>query len=290
MKDMKLKNRCAILTGGGRGIGEAVAHAFAQEGANLILVSRTANEIKQVATSVKTYGVEVLPLVGDVAKESTAEKIVKETLHGFGRIDSLVNCAGILGPVGRFDTLDWKKWKQTFEVNFFGTLLCIRAVLPFMMQQHYGKIITFSGGGATSPLPNFTAYGSSKAAVVRVTETLAQEYKPFHIDINAIAPGAVPTRMQEEILAAGESAGVDYHKKMMAIKEKGGTPPEVAAQLAVFLASAASDGLTGKLISAPWDHWKEFPSDENQALSESSLYTLRRIDNMQFFEKKEGSR
>ena len=283
---MKLKDRVAILTGGGRGIGEAIAVAFAKEGASLTLVSRTPEQIEKVASGLKQYNVNVLALKGDVSKEKTAQTVVKRTVDTFGTVDILVNCAGILGPVGRFDTNDWKQWKETLDVNLFGTLQFIRETAPHMMKKKYGKIINFSGGGATGPLPNFTAYGASKVAIVRMTETLAQEYKEFHIDINAIAPGAVNTKMLDDILSAGDAAGPDYHIKTLAQKEKGGTPPEVAAQLAVYLASAASDGLTGKLISAPWDTWKEFTAEHIKNITASSLYTLRRIDNMQFYEKK----
>jgi len=284
---MKLTNKVAILTGGGRGIGEAIATAYAREGARLSLVARTKAQIDTVATTLKQQGIECLPIQGDVSKETTAHKVVQKTLDTFGTIDILVNCAGILGPVGRFDTNNWKDWKQTLDVNLYGTLQFIKETVPVMMNKNYGKIINFSGGGATSALPNFTAYGASKVAIVRLTETLAHEYKDYHIDINAIAPGAVNTKMQEEILQAGDRAGADYHKKTLQQQQKGGTPPEIAAQLAVFLASADSDGLTGKLISAPWDDWKNFKTEDNKKVTSSSLYTLRRIDNMQFTEKKE---
>lgn len=281
---MKLKDRVAIITGGGRGIGEAIALAFAKEGANLVLVSRTSQEIENVANAVKKYGVDALTIAGDVSEEIAAEEVVRKTIEKYSKIDVLVNCAGILGPIGRFDKNDWKKWKYTLDVNLFGTLLFIRKVIPYMIKRKYGKIINMSGGGSTTPWPNFTAYSTSKVAVVRLTENLAHEYKEFNIDINSIAPGTVNTRLLEQVLQAGENAGKEYYKRALTQKESGGTPRELAAELAVFLASSDSDGLTGKLISAPWDDWKNFK--QNKKISESSLYTLRRIDNMQFFEKK----
>jgi len=282
---MKLKDRVAIITGGGRGIGEAMALAFAKEGADLILVSRTFQEIENIANVVRKYGADALPIAGDVSEEKTADEVVRKTIEKYSKIDVLVNCAGIYGPIGRFDKNDWKEWKDTLNINLLGTLLFIRKVIPYMTKRKYGKIINMSGGGAASPLPNFTAYAASKVVVVRLTETLAQEYKEFNIDINAIAPGAVNTRFLDQVLKAGKNAGEEFYKRALAQKESGGTPRELAAELAVFLASSDSDGLTGKLISASWDDWKNFK--ENKKISESSLFTLRRIDNMKFFEKKE---
>jgi 3-oxoacyl-[acyl-carrier protein] reductase len=284
---MKLKDRVAIITGGGRGIGEAIALEMAKEGANLTLVSRTFQEVESVAKSAKKYGVAALPIGGDISEEKAVEEAIKRTIEKYSKIDILVNCAGVLGPIGRFDQNDWREWVYTLNVNFFGSLMFIRKVIPHMIERKYGKIINLSGGGSTSPLPNFTAYGVSKVAIVRMTETLAQEYKDFNIDINAIAPGAVNTKMFDQMLAAGEDAGKDYLKKMLVQKESGGTPRRLAAKLAVYLASPDSDGLTGKLISAPWDDWKNFKVGQNRGVSKSPLYTLRRIDNMQFFEKKD---
>jgi 3-oxoacyl-[acyl-carrier protein] reductase len=284
---MKIKDRVAIITGGGRGIGEAVALAFAKEGANLTLVSRTYKEIENVAKTARKFGVDALPIAGDVSEERTADEVVKKTIEKYSKLDILVNCAGIYGPIGRFDKNNWDEWKETLNINLLGTLLFIRKTIPHMIERKYGKIINMSGGGAASPLPNFTAYAASKVAVVRLTETLAQEYKEFNIDINAIAPGAVNTRFLDQVLKAGKNAGEEFYKKALAQKESGGTPRQLAAELAVYLASSESDGLTGKFISAPWDEWKSFKHEQNSAISKSSQYTLRRIDDMRFFEKKD---
>jgi NAD(P)-dependent dehydrogenase (short-subunit alcohol dehydrogenase family) len=130
-----------------------------------------------------------------------------------------------------------------------------------------------SGGGATSPRPRFSAYASSKTAVVRLTETLAEEVKEFNIQVNAIAPGAVNTRMHDQVLAVGEAAGKKAIEESQKVKISGGTPLKLPVELAVFLASDASDGLTGKLLSAVWDNWKKMDLSE---VSSSDVYTLRR--------------
>ena len=145
-----------------------------------------------------------------------------------------------------------------------------------MIKAGSGKIINMSGGGATSPRANFTAYGVSKAALVRFTETLAEELKPHNIQVNAIAPGAVRTQMTEEIVIAGQLAGSRELQQAQGILREGGDSAENAAELAVFLASAESDGITGRLISAVWDDWRHL-GEHSEEIAASDLYTLRRV-------------
>jgi NAD(P)-dependent dehydrogenase (short-subunit alcohol dehydrogenase family) len=162
------------------------------------------------------------------------------------------------------------------DINLYGVLLPSRAVIPHFKKNGRGKIIVLSGGGATNPLPNISAYAASKAAAVRLMETLAEELRSFQVDVNAIAPGALATRLVDEVLAAGpEKVGAAFFEKNKQWKEKGATPLELGARLAVYLASRESDGITGKLISAQWDPWEklhEFKADLN-----SDIYALRRI-------------
>jgi 3-oxoacyl-[acyl-carrier protein] reductase len=167
-------------------------------------------------------------------------------------------------------------WEFNFQVNLFGPMRLIHAILPGMMARGRGKIINFSGGGATAPRPNFSAYAASKAALVRLTETLAMELKPFNIQVNAVAPGAVNTQMLTEVITAGERAGGEYELALERARN-GGTPPELVCELIVFLASADSGALTGKLISAPHDPWRSW-AGSGADLNSSPLYTLRRLD------------
>ena len=146
-------------------------------------------------------------------------------------------------------------------MNLFGSVLCCRAVLPHFRANGYGKIIQLSGGGATSPLPRLSAYAASKAAVVRFAETLAEELRGTGIDVNAIAPGALNTRLLDEVLEAGpERVGDAFYERALEQRSSGGTPLDVAARLASSSPPATSDGITGKLISAPWDPWEDLPS------------------------------
>jgi NAD(P)-dependent dehydrogenase (short-subunit alcohol dehydrogenase family) len=180
----------------------------------------------------------------------------------------LVNNAAVQGPIGPTDAVDWDAWEHTIRVNLLGTVLMTRAVLPGMRERGRGKIINLSGGGATGPRPNFSAYAASKAAVVRFTETLAHELRGTGIDVNAIAPGALNTRMRDEVLQAGpERAGAEYEQAA----RRGETSFEPATKLAVFLASSASDGISGRLLAALWDDWASLGELDDDA------YTLRRV-------------
>jgi NAD(P)-dependent dehydrogenase (short-subunit alcohol dehydrogenase family) len=274
---MKLENRIALITGAGRGIGRALAKGFAREGADVTLVARTEEELEQTAKAIRALGRRVLKIVCDVSDSVKVENSIKMVLSEFGKIDILVNNAGQQAPIGSFVNIDTEDWTNTIMVNLVGTMLCCKAVLPSMLERRQGKIINLSGGGATAPRPNFSAYAASKAAVVRFTETLAEELKPFNIQVNAIAPGAINTQMLEEVLTVGEAAGEATLSQAKRQKRSGGDSLDVVVKLAVFLASDESGALTGKLISAQHDPWREWAGKADQ-LNSTPLYTLRRLD------------
>jgi NAD(P)-dependent dehydrogenase (short-subunit alcohol dehydrogenase family) len=272
-----LDGRVAIVTGGGRGIGRAICLALSQAGAAVAAAARTLDEISETVEMINAGGGRALGVVTDVADRDSVQALIAQTLANFDAIDILVNDAGMQGPIGPLVDNDWQAWRRTIEVNLIGTFFCTQAVLPVMLARKRGKIINLSGGGATQSRPNFSAYGASKTAVVRLTETLAEELRDAHIDVNAIAPGAVNTRMLDEVLAAEEQAGSELINARQRAKI-GGTPVAIPAALAVFLASPASDGLTGKLISAPHDDWYTWDDARITELMALPWLTLRRID------------
>src|SRR6185295_16249153 len=153
--------------------------------------------------------------------------LVAAARGAIGEITILVNNAGVCGPMRRVEDSDWDAWVRAIEVNLFGTALMSRAVIPLMRARGYGKIINLSGGGATAPLPRFSAYAASKAAVVRLTETLAEELRDARIDVNAIAPGALNTRLLDEVLAAGpDKVGSSFYERSVKQRDEGGAPLE----------------------------------------------------------------
>ncbi len=276
---MKLKNLNALITGGSQGLGKAIAGQFLREGAQLVLCARSEKELSATRDELaqKFPAQKVLAKTCDVANESQVNELVSFALRELGSLQALVLNAGIYGPMGPTESVPLEEWRRALDINLFGVLLPGRAVIPHFKKAGRGKIVVLSGGGATNPLPNISAYAASKAAVVRLMETLAEELKPFHVDVNAIAPGALATRLVDEVLAAGpEKVGAAFFEKNKTWKEKGATPLELGANLAVYLASAESDGITGKLISAQWDPWQDLQQHRDE-LAKSDIYCLRRI-------------
>jgi 3-oxoacyl-[acyl-carrier protein] reductase len=277
---MKLQNRRALVTGASQGFGLSVAKAFAQEGASVLLCSRSAGELEQAAAEVRRAsrgGAKVAHLRADVARAEDVAALVDFARREWGGLDALVCNAGVYGPKGPAESVDWVEWTDAIRINLMGVVLPCREVLPEFKQRRSGKVIIVSGGGATKPLPFMSAYAASKAAVVRFGETLAEEVREFNVAVNAIAPGALNTRLLDEVLAAGpDKVGKPFYEASVKQKEKGGTPLERGAALCVYLASSASDGITGKLLSAVWDPW-ETVHEHVVELRESDIYTLRRI-------------
>lgn len=272
---MRLRGKVALITGAGRGIGRAIALAFAREGAHLMLAARTFPEVETTAAEGRALGQRALAVKADVSRREEVEALVASTLSQLGRIDIVVNNAAVQPPIGPLWENAPEEWLSTILINLGGVFFTCRAVIPVMIAQGGGKIINLSGGGATSPRPYFTAYAVSKAAVVRLTETLAREVERYNIQVNAIAPGTVYTRMTEEVLVAGGVAGGEALAQARRI-QKERPSPQAAAELAVFLASPESNGLTGRLISAVWDDWRSLPHHLEEVMA-SELYTLRRI-------------
>jgi 3-oxoacyl-[acyl-carrier protein] reductase len=276
---MKLKNLNALITGGSQGLGKVIAEFFLREGANVVICSRGEKELLATRDELaKRFPAQkVFAKTCDVSSEAQVNELVVFALRELGSLDALVLNAGIYGPMGATESVSFDEWKRALEINLYGVLLPCRAAIPLFKKAGRGKIIVLSGGGATNPLPNISAYAASKAAVIRLMETLAEELKSFHVDVNAIAPGALATRLVDEVLAAGaEKVGAAFFEKNKTWKEKGAVPLELGASLAIYLASAESDGVTGKLISAQWDPWKDLQKHRDE-LAKSDIYCLRRI-------------
>lgn len=277
-----LAERTALITGASQGLGLEIARAYLEAGAAGICVcGRDAATLERAIAELREQalpGQEVLGEVADVSRPEEVDRLVALALESFGEITILVSNAGVYGPKGRLDRTDWREWTRAVEINLFGSVLPARALIAHFIDCGYGKIVQLSGGGATGPLPGLSAYAASKAAVVRFAETLAEELREHRVDINAIAPGALNTRMLDELLAAGPElteAAPAFYQKALEQRQSGGVPLRKGAELAVFLGSAASDGISGKLLSAVWDPWSKLPEQRKDL--DSDLYTLRRI-------------
>lgn len=277
---MSLHGRIAIITGANQGLGFEIARTYVSAGASIVMCARNADLLAAARERLArelTAGQAIEAMPADVSDSDAVEQLVEQTLQRFGQVDILVNNAGIYGPMGSIEAVDWVEWLKTIEINLLGSILMCKAVLPAMKKRHRGKIIQLSGGGATNPMPNISAYAVSKAGIVRFAETLAEEVRDFNVDVNAIAPGALNTRMLDEVLAAGpEKVGQAFFQSSVKQQEAGGAGLDHGAELALFLASDVSNGLTGKLISALWDDWEHWPEHLDE-LNSSDVYTLRRI-------------
>jgi 3-oxoacyl-[acyl-carrier protein] reductase len=282
---MRLKNKVAVLTGGCGGIGKAVANKFLFEGARIAIFDFDREALGDFLHSIKRER-DIFGIPVNVYKVEEVKKAVRQVLRRFESIDILVNAAGIQGPIGPFIEGNIQDWMNNIKINLVGTVICCKAVLPVMVNRKKGKIINFAGGGANFPRPNFSAYSVSKAGVVRLTEILADELKYFNIQVNAISPGVIKTKMIDEIIEAGaEKVGDEYDK----IKEKlSGSfdSPDLAAELVCYLASDDAYWITGKVISAIWDPWRDW-KDIGPVEIDKDLYVLRRIDGKKFIKLKD---
>jgi NAD(P)-dependent dehydrogenase (short-subunit alcohol dehydrogenase family) len=270
----ELNNRVCLIAGASGAIGSAIAERFYREGARLALASHTRKANWCLADCFATS--RVLRLQFDIRRADEIREAAERVHQHFGALDVLVNCAGIQGPIGPAHALDPAEWARTIEINLIGSFHLVSAVVPLMLARGGGKIIHFSGGGAAYARPYFTAYGASKAALVRFTESLAEELRELNIQVNAIAPGPVRSRMWDEMRAAGTAGGPKTLREIDKMDDTGGVPPARVAALAAFLAGPRSAGLTGRLISGVHDRWEDLPGKIPEIMN-TDKGTLRRV-------------
>lgn len=274
---MILEGKNAVITGANRGLGKAIATEFVKQGANVLICARDVPLLIKTIKELSAYGTDVFACKTDVSNERDLNKLYNTSMSYFDKVDILVNNAGIQGAKGLIEETKWNEWLETINTNLLSVVYLCKLFIPHFKNNKSGKIINISGGGAANPRAYFSAYAVSKVGVVRFTETIAEELKDYNIDCNSVAPGALNTRLLDEVLSAGpDKIGRDAYNKFLKQKEQGGSSMENAAKLCSFLASPSTNGITGKLISAAWDDWKNL-TNHKQELKDTDVYTLRRI-------------
>lgn len=273
-----LAGKRILITGGSMGIGYACAESCLQSGASVMVCARTEKPLADAVASFRAKGYErVSWYAADVSQLREVDALLEAFVKIYGGLDGVIHCAAILGPIGPAIDVAISEWFETIRVNLLGSFLVARQSSICMRgNAGGGRIVLLSGGGASGPFPNYSAYACSKVAVVRLTETLAQELLPLNIEINCLGPGFVITRLHSATLVAGESAGKEYLERTKREIESGGIPPSVPAQAAVFLLSDRAKGITGKFVAAPYDGWADWPKHLD-VLKKSDVFTLRRI-------------
>lgn len=273
-----LSGRGVLVTGGSMGIGFACAAEVAARGARVVICARGEKALREAQSRLRARNGEraVLAVSGDVSRERDMRRVVATALEFLERLDGLVHASAVLGPIGPMLDLDPNEWLRTVKIDLYGSFLVAREVGRAMRDQGSGRMVLLSGGGASRPFPNYTAYACSKVGVVRLAETLAQELAPYHITVNALAPGLVATRMHQETLEAGERAGAEYLARTRKVLEEGSVAADVPARAAAFLLSDYAAGITGRFVAAPWDEWWSWP-ERPQLLADPDVFTLRRV-------------
>ena len=256
-----LKEKTAIITGASMGIGFEIAKGYINAGASIIICSRNKEELYGAEDNLRkilSNNQKILAIPADISLQEDIDNLFYNIHRNNFDVNILVNNAGIMGIESTIDDANWQDWINVININLLGSVLMCKKILPIFKNNKYGKILQLSGGGATLPTPNFSSYAVSKAGIVRFIETLAKEVGQYNIDVNAIAPGKLKTRMNKEV---NNNDSVDFSN---------------VVNLSIFLASDKSNGITGKLISAQWDNWEDFPNHLEE-LKNSDVYTLRRI-------------
>jgi NAD(P)-dependent dehydrogenase (short-subunit alcohol dehydrogenase family) len=280
-----LSGRRVLVTGGSLGIGRETARRLAAEGARVVVAARGREAIDATLAELEGDGHRGLPL--DVSDARAWERVAGD-LAPASELHGLVTAAAVIEPIGATGSYEPSQFWRTLSVNLYGTFLAIHHCLP-ALESTGGHVVTFSGGGATSPLPRFDAYAASKAAVVRLSENIAEVVAERGVTVNCVAPGFVATRMHEATLAAGaEVAGADYFERTKRAVEEGGASPQEAAELVAFLLSPEAKGIRGKLISAQWDPWRE-ERFRSRLARDHDFATLRRVDDVFFRATREHS-
>lgn len=268
---MSFREKGILVTGAGRGIGKRLAIGFAQAGGRVGLLDRSKAELDLCDLEIEHGGGIALRIRADVTDYEQMLAAADRMKVTYGGVHVLICAAGTPGPIGPFLESSPKAWADTLQTNLLGFVNAARAVLPWMIEHRTGKIVVLAGDGAAGPRPNLAPLAASKAAVVRLVETLAEEVRDHNIQVNAMDPGETYTHFTDEILRAGERAGWREQEAAERVRRTGGTPAARQIELACFLASEEANHISGRLISVH-DDWNRL----RRAHLDADQFTLRR--------------
>jgi len=269
---MELENAVVVVTGAARGIGRAIAEAYAARGARVALVDVLKDQLEETARAMQESAADALPIPTDVTVRSEVEAMHERVRNELGPVDVLVNCAGSLSAIGPVWEVDPDRWCHDVTVNLCGTFLCCRTVARGMVERGRGYILNMVGGGVNDPHAYTTGYASSKCGVLRLTEGLAREAREHGVKVFAMQPGPVLTAMTRFIMESPE--GKKWRPGFKSIFSEGrDLPPEHLAELAVNLVSGEADALTGRYFEANRD-FQGIIAQTESILADDSL-TLR---------------
>jgi NAD(P)-dependent dehydrogenase (short-subunit alcohol dehydrogenase family) len=268
----QLKGRVALITGAARGIGKAIAEAFAVCGARIGIVDVLEKELQNTSDELKNMGTTTLSVVTDISDVEQVDAMVKRVEAELGPIAVLVNNAGTFSYIGPVWEADPQKWFRDVQVNLYGTFLCCRAVVKEMVERKDGYVINMMGGGIQGPSPYNTSYASSKTGLMRLTESLAEEVKVHGVKVFGVLPGTVLTEMTRFIMndPGGKKWRPNFHRTFDAGND---WPPEAVAEITVQLASGRAENLTGRCFSARHD-FKDM-LDRAEEIIDKDLHSLR---------------
>lgn len=242
---MRFKDKVAIVTGGARGIGKAIAVRMAEEGAAVVVVDKDSDTLKDTVEGIKKKGGQALAMVGDMTRVEDINRMVQTTIERFGRIDILINNVGLFTFEPFLDTKE-EEWDRLLALNLKSTMLCSKAVLKEMVKKSYGKIVNISSDAARVGLAAQASYSAAKAGVIGLTRTLAREMARHNININCVCPGLVDTQMTADLLAFAPEL---KEKMIKAIPFRRLATPEDIASAVCFFASDEASYITGQSLS-----------------------------------------
>jgi NAD(P)-dependent dehydrogenase (short-subunit alcohol dehydrogenase family) len=262
-----------VITGASSGFGAAFARALARDGHNLFICARRSNRLAEVAAGFPA----VFYAACDVSQETQVQNFFHQVGERFRSVDAVIHCAAILGPIGTFDLVKSEEWIAAISANVLAAYLVAKYALPYLQSAKRPRILMLSGGGAFDPMPNVSAYGSSKAAIVRLVETMAVELRARNIAVNAVAPGFAATEIHRSTLAAGRERGGDHYERTMKFMSNWDDSMDIPIDCIRYMLSDKAAKLTGKTISARYDPWGQPEFDQwIDQIAASPLYTTQR--------------